>query len=338
MGNANVGSLFNACGVTDVAGFQNTARAVINMHNIEPWPCRVMVKERLARQTELAKRSPLRNVPVAEGVKYFNKRVSGWFSSLKREDFVNQAIELLVQTKTRHGQQDRNELYDIFDSMDFDGNGELGVGEWAGGLSVFFKGNHEECIHAVFDTLDRNGDKSLSKSEMCEYLTPFVKAMTPPEADAIRPLLLKKATDEIYEEMDLDHNHQVSVEEFYAWSKQGNNIIDRLANIMEHEVYQIWLEEKDHQARVAYSKGYGGPNQGRQQNYGPGPYGQQNYGPGPYGQQNYGPGMGQYGQQPNQGPAMPKPHSFVTDDTHNSVYGGGYNSNRSPYAAGYMGY
>ena len=41
------------------------------------------------------------------------------------------------------------ELDDIFDSMDFDGNGELSVGEWAGGMAVFFKGNIQEKVRSV---------------------------------------------------------------------------------------------------------------------------------------------------------------------------------------------
>ena len=41
------------------------------------------------------------------------------------------------------------ELDDIFDSMDFDGNGELSVGERAGGMTVFFKGNIQEKVRSV---------------------------------------------------------------------------------------------------------------------------------------------------------------------------------------------
>jgi Ca2+-binding EF-hand superfamily protein len=216
-----------------------------------------MVRENLARQADLARRHPLNQIPVELGMNFFKDHVGGWLLSgkLTREVFVDRGIDLMVQQRVRHSQQDRNLLYDIFDSMDYDSNGELSLGEWAGGLTVFFKGNMAECIHAVFDCLDQNGDKSLSKSELMEYLKPFVNAMTPPEADALRPLLLKKAAEDIFEEMDFDHDMQISSDEMLQWSKQGNNIVDRIAKIIEHEVYSIWIAEKDRERREAYSKG-----------------------------------------------------------------------------------
>jgi len=139
--------------------------------------------------------------------------------------------------------------------------------------------------------------------------------------------------------MDLDHDHAISVEEMTHWSKQGNNVIDRLATIMEHEVYQIWLEEQDHQQRKAYSRGKESfsqtPQPYRAQNYGPGAYGEQcNQGPAQYGQQPR-PSLPYPPTDPYQG--LPAPHSFVTEDTHNSVYGGGYTSaiQNSGYNASY---
>ena len=100
------------------------------------------------------------------------------------------------------------------------------------------------------------------------YLSPFVKAMSPPEAAALRPLLEKKASsfctssqyiwhencegwlpvfkqavDDIYYDMDMDHTADISSDEMLSWSKRGNNIVDRLADIIDQEVYQIWLTE-----------------------------------------------------------------------------------------------
>jgi len=157
--------------------------------------------------------------------------LGGWFNGkhLTQQVFVDKAVDLMVSMNIRHNQADRHALYDIFDSMDYDGNGELSVGEWAGGLSVFFQGDMDQCIHAIFDVLDTNGDKSLSKVELSEYLKPFVNAMTPPEAEPLRPLLTRKCADDIFAEMDFDHDNQISSDEMLHWSKQGNNIIDRLA-------------------------------------------------------------------------------------------------------------
>jgi len=340
----NVGHALNSCGITDTIGFGRTTAGVIRLQGIEPWPARELVKENLTRQSELARRHPLNQVPVEVGMNWFKDTIGGWFSKarLTRDVFVDRATELLVSRKIRHTAADRMALYDIFDSMDYDYNGELSVGEWAAGLTVFFKGNMEQCIHAVFDVLDTNGDKSLSKSELMEYLKPFVNAMTPPEADALRPLLTKKASDDIFQEMDFDHNEQISSDEMLYWSKQGNNIIDRLAKIIDHEVYSIWIAEKDKERRNGYKaprKEYinGGPppqqrqaweqtpNQGRPYGGGggPSPY-PGNYGGGPspydgiygggptymadYSPPPYGRGGGGYGRQdPSDYRDLPRP-------------------------------
>lgn len=265
----NVGQAMNSCGLTDTLGFNRTTAGVIKFHGIEPWPAREMVKDNLARQAELARRHPLNQVPVALGMNWFKDSLGGWFKGahLTQHVFVDKATELLVSMHIRHNQDDRRALYDIFDSMDYDGNGELSTGEWAGGLSVFFQGDMDQCIHAIFDVLDTNGDRSLSKLELAEYLKPFVNAMTPPEAEPLRPLLVNKCADDIFAEMDFDHNEQIDSDEMLLWSKQGNNIIDRLAKVIEHEVYSVWLEEKDKAAKLAYSQGRYAPQSNSQGRY-----------------------------------------------------------------------
>ena len=124
------------------------------------------------------------------------------------------------------------------------------VGEWAGGLSVFFKGSMEDCVQAVFQCLDQNGDGVLSKRELMEYFKPFVNCMTPQAAAALRPLLLKHATDQIYMEMDWDHSDSISSEEMVAWSRSGNNVVDRLADIIENYAYSMFVEGRSVQAQL----------------------------------------------------------------------------------------
>jgi len=352
----NVGNALNSCGVTDAVGFGRTTAGVIRMQGIEPWPARELVNENLARQAELARRHPLNQVPVEIGMNWFKDYVGGWFKSahLTREIFVDRATELLLYCNVRHHQADVYLLYDIFDSMDYDGNGELSAGEWAGGLTVFFKGNVDQCIHAVFDILDANGDKSLSKSELTEYLKPFVSAMTPPEASALRPLLTKKAADDIFEEMDFDHNQCISSDEMLEWSQRGNNIIDKIAQIIEHEVYSVWLKEKDRDRIAGYSKqrvpiqprGYAPPPQqswqqrdpNRGQPYGGGSYGgslpyassqdrdpRQPYGEGYSAPSYHGGGSnggGYRGQDPNDYRDMPAPPPYGSRGVARGPYGG----------------
>merc|ERR1711920_3061 len=96
----------------------------------------------------------------------------------------------------------------------------------------------------VFNALDQGNKCRLTKREMQEYLRPFVKAMSPPHAEALRPILLKRAVDDIYNEMDLDHDNGIGSDEFLAWTMRGNNVVDRLVNIIDKEVYQIWLREQ----------------------------------------------------------------------------------------------
>merc|ERR1712232_1240952 len=121
---------------------------------------------------------------------------------LTRDEFIRICVELMDAKRIRYTPQEQAELYEVFESMDFDQNGVLSRGEWASGLAVFFRGTPESSVNAVFAVLDEDKNKSLSKSELQEYLKPFVHACTPSRADALRPLLLKRTTDDIYKEMD----------------------------------------------------------------------------------------------------------------------------------------
>ncbi|CAE7628247.1 GUCA1A [Symbiodinium sp. CCMP2456] len=247
MGNHHsTGHFFNLCGCTDVIGFEGSAKAVINMYEIKPWNARSLIRDNLNKQADLARKSPLRKVPIMDGLEYFQRQIkSSMFGSreLTKDRFVDIAVMLLGQQNIPHNPREREDLYQIFDSMDFDRNGTLSTGEWAAGLSVFFKGSMEEAVRAVFRCLDANENGAISKSELQVYLSPFVKAMSPPEAAALRPILEKKAVDDIYYDMDMDHQADISSDEMLAWSRRGNNIVDRLADIIDQEVYQLWLAE-----------------------------------------------------------------------------------------------
>lgn len=432
MGNhAAVGHSMNFLGVTDVVGFENSAKAVINLHGIEPWNAMDLVRDNLRKQAELARRTPLRKVPVEEGLQFIKNRVihnntrprlcceptraqsssiqkdfdihpgkntlarqdahempatdleacmkrckergdgafvvwrnkayfksqsevvcrkalfndrdgvtylnmvpksedfdiheamntltgkdaysmsgndipafkkiccdkgygafvvwrgvahfksypllacreglqpdkeattylnlapqstwRGWMKApgeLEKDDFVKMCCELLDAKSVQYTPKDRREFGEVFDSIDFDGNGSLSIGEWAGGLSVFFKGSPDSSVHAVFKALDKDNDRKLSKAELQEYLKPLVKAMSPPKADSLRPILLKKATDDIFREMDLDNANDISSDEMLQWTRKDNNIVDRLAGIIDKEVYQIWLTSKQDSSKA----------------------------------------------------------------------------------------
>merc|ERR1712187_421712 len=126
---------------------------------------------------------------------------------------------------------------------DFDQNGALSIGEWAGGLSVFFRGTPEDGVRALFNVLDRDQSQSLDKNELQEYLKPYVSACTPSRADALRPLLLKKTTDDIFNEMDVDGANDISSDEMLNWIRNNNSIIARVITIIDTEVYNMRVAE-----------------------------------------------------------------------------------------------
>mmetsp|Transcript_8219 Transcript_8219/g.21023 ORF Transcript_8219/g.21023 Transcript_8219/m.21023 type:complete len:772 (+) Transcript_8219:100-2415(+) len=165
---------------------------------------------------------------------------------LNKEDFVKYCHELLEQKGVKCQPRERMELYDVFNSMDFDCSGNLSTGEWAGGLSVFLQGDLETSVRAVFSAIDTNHDGALSKAELREYLKPFVQAMSPPRAEPLRPILLKKVTDDVYDEMDLDRANDINDSEMLEWMKKSNNVVMRLADIVDGIVRQgQWRTSKD---------------------------------------------------------------------------------------------
>jgi len=247
----------------DSLKYENTAKAVMKYHGIESWNARALIGERLKRQTELAKQSPLSKIKVGEGLAFMQKRFNqGYLDKglsllgaqsilsmrITREQFVAVCWDMMkkvkdykqcsIEPKAEH----KKALYDIFDSIDFDKSGTLSRGEWAGACSVFFRGTTEEYVTAVFSILDTNGDKKLPLSELQEYLRPYVDAMTPVEAEALRPMLLKRATETIFKKMDVNSNDSVSLKEMLQWTRAGNNIIDSLAAVIDGEVYAFWLK------------------------------------------------------------------------------------------------
>jgi Ca2+-binding EF-hand superfamily protein len=226
----------------DAAGFENSAEAVMKVGNIEPWPARAMIQERLETQARLARVSPLKTIPVQDGFQHFTNHI-GRLSGLKKEDFLKVSKNLVEIHKIKHKPDEIKLLEEVFDSMDYDKSNDLTVGEWASGLAVFFKGAQDEKSSALFQLLDRDSNGSISKSEMKEYCAPLVKAMTPLEALALRPMLVAHATDKIFEQVDLNHDDKCSSSEFVKW-RQNHDIVNELVAVIEGEVYKLWVSSK----------------------------------------------------------------------------------------------
>lgn len=232
---------------------------VVDMQGIDAWSALGRIGPQLKLQQVLVARSPLREIPVGDGLAFISNRVGGWRDTeLTKDVFVQTCLGLLLARRVPHTLLDRDELFDTFDSMDLDRNGTLSLGEWAGGLSVFFQGTTKQCVEAVFHTLDKDKSRSLSKPEFQEYIKPLVNAMTPPEADVLRPVLLQKATDDLFNEIRLQQQGEITCNELVEWAAMqgvdGNGVVERVAYIIECEVYRLWLR---HRARVGVSRQQG---------------------------------------------------------------------------------
>lgn len=252
-GSQVIGNTIATCGCMNAVGFDRSAEAVIRSGDIQPWPAKAMIEERLRKQGELARNSPFRYIPVQEGFDHFASHI-GRFQGMSKSDYMSVSKNLIDVNRIKHGPDEAEKLEAVFDSIDFDGNEELTTGEWAGGLTVFFKGTQEEKTKALFYLLDRDSNGSLSRSEMKEYVTPLVKAMTPPEADALRPLLITHAQDTIFDQVDVNHDGKCDAQEFQNW-RQEHSLVDELVSVIEGEVYKIWLENNMKQPSTPTSSG-----------------------------------------------------------------------------------
>jgi len=273
-----LGSIVADCGCSEAFGFDNSVKAIMRMEGIEPWSAKDLVKANLDKQVELASVSPLKYIHVNEGLRLFNQQISSFDGQLSKTAFLHACKEMLRQKHIDGvgGLADDAVLLQVFDSLDYDRDEKLSRGEWAAGLAIYFKTSEDESLlhwfrskspcqaetmRAVFQLLDSDGNGFLSHSEMREYLTPYVKAMTPPHAAALRPLLLKKTTDDIFREMDLSLDDNVSYDEMLRWLEAGNNVVDKLVKLIEEEVMQMWWRMQGGQSAVGGSA-YGGKTTG----------------------------------------------------------------------------
>jgi Ca2+-binding EF-hand superfamily protein len=262
-----IGNTVSHCGCINAVGFDRAAEAVIRSGDIQPWPAKAMVSSRLEDQARLAKSAPFRTIPVQDGFEHFSSHI-GRFSGLSKDEFLDVAQNLIEVRRVSHKGDEIRTLEAVFDSIDFDGDEELTVGEWAGGLTVFFKGTQQEKTSALFQLLDRDNNGCLSKSEMKEYVTPLVKAMTPPEASALRPLLVTHATDKIFDQVDVNNDGKCDANEFNRW-RQDHSLVDELVSVIEGEVYKIWLENNmKHPSSPSHSSGIGHSEETRNSIYG----------------------------------------------------------------------
>merc|ERR1719453_1811982 len=104
MGNAGskvIGNTIATCGCMNAVGFERSAEAVIRSGDIQPWPAKAMIQERLEKQATLARSSPFRTIPVQEGFDHFASHI-GRFSGLSKHEYMSVARNLIDVNRISH--------------------------------------------------------------------------------------------------------------------------------------------------------------------------------------------------------------------------------------------
>lgn len=271
------GDIVVSCGCTKAVGFEKSAETIIRTTGLQPWPARELIKERLELQNVLVRRSVLQYISVHDAYNHFiNGMAREWLpttTTMDRRGCMSKAAFLalvrnLIETHkaaimrsckiirnedTRNGgsvlsnsskdTSDEDLLPKIFSVLDYHGNEELTRGEIGICLVEFFSGTKEEKAEVLSELLDRDNDGRLSREELRAWISPYVWAMSPASAAALRPLLLQKGTEEIFNQVGVEKEGTVSCSDFQKW-RVAHNVIDQLLVPIEGEVYKIWLAHR----------------------------------------------------------------------------------------------
>jgi len=207
-----------------------------------------MSKKRIISQIKaqraLAEKMPLKNVPIKEALAKMQEMAKKEPNShIMKPDF-RVAMADLIRHHVNASAINNDDLDATFDAVDYDSSGALSRGEWSVGLCIFFKGTVEEKDRACFEVLDADGNASVDKAEMAEYVRPIVNAMVPPDAAVLKPMLCDHVAQTIFDKMDYDDDHKVTIEEWNRWRSNRNNVVDQTADVISTTVYAAWSKSK----------------------------------------------------------------------------------------------
>jgi len=240
-GGSIIGHALGASGYTTEKNYMQSVDLMIRSQNISPWPAEELFRAKLRVQEDLRLSTKLYLIPVDLGLTHFVNHFPNYLSAgMKMDTFVGICQNLLAQN--HHERPQPKVLERIFRSMDFDGNGSLTVGEWAGSLKSFFMGSDEAKNRAVFRLIDTSHDGRLEKEELKEYLRPIINAMIPLDANALRPLITTRLMELVFSEIDADGDGSVTSAEFLAWSKE-HDLVRVLGRMIEGPVYKVWMRK-----------------------------------------------------------------------------------------------
>jgi len=210
---------------------------------------------------------PLCQINVGAAMIHFKGCIGGWtnYYKLKRDSFFSQSQILLkkygdIMLKTH----EIVAIYDMFDLLDVDKSGELELGEWAVGLSLLFQGTAEEKITAAFQMIDKNSDGSISRRELWKYFQPFMNVIIPDEAEAIRPVMASKITDEVHKEMlekaGKTASDELHLADYVAFAK-NTDVVLHAAEKIDLEIYNCWFAVHSKQQAKAIIEARNAPPQ-----------------------------------------------------------------------------
>jgi len=137
-------------------------------------------------------------------------------------------VKYASEAERQHAAEIVSQLFDLFDQ---DNDGTVDYLELASGVSVLCrnsspgtKGNGAASAEAAFKLYDENETGFISRESMEAYLAAVFRLMletqegTAAAMDGASPeLLTKEITDEIFAEADLNHDDQLSFDEFRRW-------------------------------------------------------------------------------------------------------------------------
>jgi len=146
---------------------------------------------------------------------------------LTREEFCVGA-QLIVQCGGGHenaaDKEKVEQLHDtLFKAFDSNGDGIVTYEELLSGLLVLCGGSRDTKVKTAFDLFDRDGNGSISKGEMEQYLTSVFRilyAVSPTTAGSVEvsaERLGHTTAVQCFEDIDVDQDGQITYEEFAKW-------------------------------------------------------------------------------------------------------------------------